>query len=220
MKKLQSETSDESLTLFPDFVARLEVLRRLNYVENSSGDDEQEDGIEMKGRVACEINTCDELLLAEMVLENVFSPLDPAEAVALLSCLVLQAKCEDEIEPPTRALSQALESTTQIASRLLALQEDMGVHLGTEDWVKSVLNPGLLVVVYEWAKGRSFASLTDLSSLEEGTIVRTITRLDETCREVKNIARLIGDPDLLQKMETASQAIKRDIVFATSLYVG
>ncbi len=37
--------------------------------------------------------------------------------------------------------------------------------------------------------------------------------------QVRNAARVIGDPLLYRKMETASQAIKRDIVFAASLYL-
>jgi len=52
----------------------------------------------------------------------------------------------------------------------------------------------------------------------EGSIVRAITRLDETCRDVRNAARVIGDPVLYEKMDVASQIIKRDIVFAASLY--
>jgi antiviral helicase SKI2 len=44
--------------------------------------------------------------------------------------------------------------------------------------------------------------------------VRCITRLDELCREVRNAARVIGDPTLYRKMEQASESIKRDIVFA------
>ena len=44
-------------------------------------------------------------------------------------------------------------------------------------------------------------------------------RLDETCREFRNAARIIGDSLLYQKMADASEAIKRDIVFAASLYV-
>ena len=51
-----------------------------------------------------------------------------------------------------------------------------------------------------------------------GIIVRCIQRLDETCRDVKNAARIIGDPDLVDKMEKGSSLIKRDIVFAGSLY--
>lgn len=53
----------------------------------------------------------------------------------------------------------------------------------------------------------------------EGSIVRCITRLDETCKEVRNAARIIGDANLYRKMEEASRMIKRDIVFASSLYL-
>ena len=51
-----------------------------------------------------------------------------------------------------------------------------------------------------------------------GIIVRCIQRLDETCRDVKSAAAIIGDPDLVDKMEQGSSLIKRDIVFAGSLY--
>ncbi len=51
-----------------------------------------------------------------------------------------------------------------------------------------------------------------------GMIVRCIQRLDETCKDVRKAARVIGDPMLLQKMQDASNLIKRDIVFAASLY--
>ncbi len=67
--------------------------------------------------------------------------------------------------------------------------------------------------------GVPFKYICELTDIEEGTIVRTITRLDETCREVRNAARIVGDPVLYKKMERASELIKRDIVFATSLYL-
>jgi len=63
-----------------------------------------------------------------------------------------------------------------------------------------------------------FADITGLTSVAEGSIVRTIVRLDETCKEIKNAARIIGDSRLYTKMEDASRLIKRDIVFASSLY--
>ena len=54
--------------------------------------------------------------------------------------------------------------------------------------------------------------------MQEGIIVRCIQQLNETLRDVKNAALLIGEPVLKQKMQDASDAIKRDIVFAASLY--
>jgi len=43
--------------------------------------------------------------------------------------------------------------------------------------------------------------------------------LDETCREVKNAARIIGDPTLFKKMEQAQEMIKRDVCAVASLYM-
>ena len=48
--------------------------------------------------------------------------------------------------------------------------------------------------------------------------MRCIQRLDEVCRDVRTIARMVGDPVLYEKMDQGSSLIKRDIVFAASLY--
>jgi antiviral helicase SKI2 len=42
----------------------------------------------------------------------------------------------------------------------------------------------LVQVVYQWARGVPFKEICTLTTVEEGSIVRTVTRLDETCREV------------------------------------
>lgn len=55
-------------------------------------------------------------------------------------------------------------------------------------------------------------------NLTLGMIVRCIQRLNETCKDVSNAARVIGDRKLCEKMKEASTLIKRDIVFAASLY--
>ena len=73
--------------------------------------------------------------------------------------------------------------------------------------------------MYEWAKGTKFADICQYTDVQEGSIVRTIVRLDEMCRDVRNAARIMGDSALFEKMEAASAAIKRDIVFSASLYV-
>lgn len=52
-----------------------------------------------------------------------------------------------------------------------------------------------------------------------GVIVRCIQRLDELCRDVKKASHVIGVQDLCDKMEKAMSLIRRDIVFAQSLYL-
>ena len=80
------------------------------------------------------------------------------------------------------------------------------------------LNFGLINVVYQWAKAESFANIMRLTDVQEGIIVRCIQQLNETICDVKNAAIIIGNPILKEKMEEASTAIKRDIVFTASLY--
>ena len=93
----------------------------------------------------------------------------------------------------------------------------MKVDKGT--FVEKNLKFGLVHVVYDWASGVDFIDICELTDVQEGDIVRCINRLDELCREVRNCARMVGNPTLYVKCEEASKSIKRDIVFAASLYV-
>jgi hypothetical protein len=66
-------------------VVSVGVLEALGYING-------EKVVQLKGRVACEVNTCDELLLTEIVFENVLEPLDPHEIAGLLSSLICQVR--------------------------------------------------------------------------------------------------------------------------------
>ncbi|GMF11215.1 unnamed protein product [Phytophthora lilii] len=209
--RMTRELSNDSLSLFPDFQQRLSVLKRLGYISD--------DGVvQVKGRVACEINTCEELVLTEMIFENVLANLEPEEIVAVLSALIFQEKSQSE---PT--LTPTLEATREvvknIAESLGLIQLEQHLEIDPTVYCKGAFNFGLMEVVYEWARGMPFKQLCELTDVQEGSIVRCITRLDEVCREVRNAARVIGDPQLYRKMEVASEAIKRDVVFASSLYL-
>lgn len=63
-----------------------------------------------------------------------------------------------------------------------------------------------------------FADIMELTDIQEGIIVRCIQQLNETIMDVRDVAKYVGNPELQMKMEEASTAIKRDIVFAASLY--
>ncbi len=74
-------------------------------------------------------------------------------------------------------------------------------------------------VVYEWCNGVSFGEICQITDVQEGSIVRHIIRLEETAREIRSIARVLGDNRLFEAMEAASGMMKRDICFASSLYL-
>ena len=145
---------------------------------------------------------------------------EPEEIVALLSAFVFQEKTENE-PTLTPRLEKGKEAIIRIADKVNDFQILHQVILSSEDSNDFTSKPrfGLAEVVYEWARGMSFNRITDLTDVMEGTIVRCITRLDETCREVKNAAKLVGDPTLYLKMQQAQELIKRDVIFAASLYM-
>jgi len=214
VQTLRHLLSNESLQLFPDFLQRKAVLRELGYID-------QQESVCVKGRVACEVGTCEELIVTEIVTEGLFSDLTPEEIVACLSSLVYQAKNTDEefdSELPEKLVNCCNQMKT-IATNLGQLQKEKGLDIDPGEYCDDSLNFGLVHVVYEWALGMPFKTICDLTDAQEGTIVRTITRLEELCREVRNCARVVGNPTLYRKLETSSTAIKRDIVFASSLYV-
>ncbi|KAI0361085.1 antiviral helicase [Trametes cingulata] len=204
--ELKMAISDQNLELIPDYEQRIEVLKELKFIDDNST-------VLLKGRVACEINSANELVLTELILENTLAAYEPEEVVALLSCFVFQEKTDVEPVIPPK-LQEGLEAIMAISERVERVQERHKVP-GEEF---RALKPGLVEVVYEWAKGMPFEQITELTDVAEGTIVRVITRLDETCREVRDAARVIGDAELFKKMEEAQIKIKRDIVFAASLY--
>lgn len=53
----------------------------------------------------------------------------------------------------------------------------------------------------------------------EGTIIRVIRRLEELTRQLGDAAKSIGDEALEAKFKDASVKMRRDIVFAASLYL-
>ena len=83
LKKRVQQTLD--VLQLEELKSRKRVLRRLGFTTSS-------DIVDMKGRVACEISTGDELLLTELIFNGVFNSLEPEQCAALLSCFVFDEK--------------------------------------------------------------------------------------------------------------------------------
>lgn len=252
LAELTFRLSDSGLVLLPEYRARLAVLYALGYVDSQS-QGEGGGGVTVKGRVAAELNTVHELLTTELLFDNAFGSLGPAEIVALMSAMVFQERPSENADGEDEASLLASLSTTGLkegwrtlkatAERLLLVakeyvpeaeaheehargkgEEGDGMSSLPADTVSPLslaipLNPELIEVVYRWAQGTPFTQLAGMTTVLEGSIVRCIVRLDETCRELRGAARIMGDPVLASKAETASQLIKRDICFASSLYI-
>jgi ATP-dependent RNA helicase DOB1 len=55
--------------------------------------------VELKGRVACEISSADELTLTELMFNGVLKEITVEQMVSLLSCFVWQEKLQNATKP-------------------------------------------------------------------------------------------------------------------------
>ncbi|XP_077398559.1 exosome RNA helicase MTR4 [Vanacampus margaritifer] len=189
---------------------RKRVLRRLGFASPS-------DVIEVKGRVACEISSADELLLTEMVFNGLFNDLTVEQATALLSCFVFQEN-SSELPKLTEQLAAPLRQMQECAKRIAKVSADAKLEVD-EDSYLGQFKPHLMDVVYAWANGASFAHICKMTDVFEGSIIRCMRRLEEVLRQMCSAAKAIGNTELENKFAEGITKIKRDIVFAASLYL-
>ena len=125
----------------------------------------------MKGRVACEISTGDELLLTEMIFNGAFNDLTVEQTVALLSCFVFEEKvCHSfyflsYIEPPFKLCESLEQSDQQVrlkdelagplrimqetARRISRVSNESKLTVDEEEYVNKFRSE-LMDVVYQW----------------------------------------------------------------------
>ncbi|XP_070495125.1 exosome RNA helicase MTR4 [Chironomus tepperi] len=219
MEKLQMEADllqakkslkdAKSLLQMDDLKHRKRVLRRLGYCTNA-------DVIEFKGRVACELSSGDELLITEMIFNGTFNDLPAAQCAALLSCFV----CDDRAAEQTidADLQAPLKQMQDFARRIAKVSKECKMELDEDEYVEK-FKTTLMDVVLKWCKGSSFLQICQITDVFEGNIIRCMRRLEELMRQMVQASKTIGNTDLENKFSEGIRLLKRDIVFAASLYL-
>ncbi|KAI8383997.1 rRNA-processing arch domain-containing protein [Blakeslea trispora] len=208
LKKKMSEA--QSIIQLEELKNRKRVMRRLGFTTSS-------DVVEMKGRVACEISTGDELLLTEMIFQGVFNDLTVDQAVALLSCFVfdekveMKAKLQEELSAPLRLMQET-------ARRIVKISNECKMNIEEEAYLEK-FRPELMDVVFAWCQGAKFYQICKMTEVYEGSLIRIFRRLEELLRQMCAAAKSIGNSELENKFSEGINRIHRDIIFAASLYL-
>lgn len=77
----------------------------------------------------------------------------------------------------------------------------------------------LMDVVFAWCQGAKFSQICKMTDVFEGSIIRSMRRLEELLRQMVVASKSIGNAHLEEKFSEGIAKIKRDIVFAASLYL-
>ena len=104
------------------------------------------------------------------------------------------------------------------AKRIVKVSQESKLALDEGEYIDS-LRHEMIDVVYAWCQGSTFAQVCKMTAIYEGSIIRAIRNLEELLRQLSCAARAIGNDVLEQKFLEGIRMIKRDVVFAASLYL-
>ena len=120
-------------------------------------------------------------------------------------------KVRAELREPLRLLKEG-------ARRVAKVSQESGVDIDPKEY-ENKFNFELMEVAYMWADGAKFSDICKVTEQFEGSIIRSIRRLEEVLRELCAACKAMGSEELAAKFKSGIAAIKRDIVFAASLYL-
>ncbi|XP_028777898.1 DExH-box ATP-dependent RNA helicase DExH9-like [Neltuma alba] len=164
--------------------ARKRVLRGLVYITS-------ENVVELKGKVAGEISSADELTLTELMFNGVLKDIKVEEMVSLLSCFVWQERIHDAAKPPEE-LGLLFAQLQETARRVAQLQLECKVQIDVKSFVSS-FRPDIMEAVYAWAKGSKFYDIMEITQVSEGRLISAIRRLEELLQPLIQAAKLTGE---------------------------
>ena len=198
-----------SILQLDELKCRKRVLRRFGFIDDN-------EVVQLKARVACEISTGDELLLAELLFDGFFNDLSAELVAAILSVFVFEEKSEapalkEELAKPLRQV--------QAKARIIAkVSQESKLPLVEDEYVQG-FKPQLMEVVFAWAHGKAFAEICKMTDVYEGSLIRVFRRLEELLRQMAQAGKVMGNSELEKKFEESLQKVRRDIVAAQSLYL-
>ncbi|CAG2099937.1 unnamed protein product, partial [Medioppia subpectinata] len=194
---IKNKYSEKSLVQMEEYTARTKFLVEKGFVVDGT--------VTIKGRVAAEIRTVNDVFVTELVFGNFFEDLTFPETLALMSSMIYEEDTDGQ-----DLNEEFISRFDEIKQAYTELQTDID-KLSIPCFQS--LNFGMAQAVYDWANGIGLGPIVAKHSIQEGSFVRLILRLDECCREMVNVAILIGNADLERKFSESSSMIKRDIVF-------
>lgn len=200
-----------------DLDAMDSVLVRLGFIDKDGN-------VLIKGRVAASINTANEIVITELLLDGFFNELDPQTCAALLTVFVSepeQQSSKENLDIPDEMI-QSWTQIQKVIQNIATISLECGVDIDVEKF-KSEFSPSFINIALQWTSGVSFAELMQSHSNEfEGSIIRTMKRLDELLNQMARASTIVNNnqhTELEEKFIEASKLIKRGIIFAASLYL-
>ena len=148
-KEIQSA---HAIMQLEELKCRKRVLRRLQFIN-------EDEVVQLKARVACEISTGDELMLSELLFNRFFNDLSTEQIAAVLSVFVFEEKIPDSQSPVlSEELSNPLREIQRQARVVAKVSIESKMAINEQEYVQS-FKWQLMPVMFAWAQGKAFGDI-------------------------------------------------------------
>lgn len=164
-----------------------------------------------RGRTLSRLFHESDMLIAEVVVSDLFEGLDAPSVAALASVFIYEHRSSDPAPKPqfpNPSLKSRWREIEQISDRLTTAEEHRGIppHRAPD--------PGFIATTFAWANGSELFDILD-DDLTAGDFVRTIKQLIDLLRQLGQVATSANG----QRAATeASEALFRGVVAASSAF--
>jgi ATP-dependent RNA helicase HelY len=188
-------------TLGRQFDRVLAVLGELGYVTDWALAD--------KGRMLARIYGEGDILVGEALASELFEPLSPAEAAALVSTVVYESRERTPTvgELPTAETEERYERLRGIWRHVRRTEDEHGVQLCRE------LDAGFATPVFHWAEGKPLEDVLAETEMAPGDFVRNCKQLVDLLRQIEEVA----DGPTSALMRRARGSVLRGVVAYTGV---
>ena len=207
------------LVLNEELINMKKVLMRLNYLEKNNL-------VTFKGQVACYITSGDTIILTEMLFNGFLNRMPENDIGVILSCFVggegATFKKDKQIVEEDGHLMKLYSDLKKVIESVVDIYIEYKINIKDKESYIKLFRYDMMKSILYWINGeKAFAEICDdkISDIYEGSLVRTIRRLDELIKELILCVDLIGNNNLKEKLENISKKIKRGIPFTASLYL-
>ena len=175
--------------------------------------------LDLKGIIASQISECNEIILTEIITNKFFLDLNQAEIVAILAAFIEEKAndvtqiCDLDVSDLTK---QILGDISYIADDFGSYEYNSGIDIES-DWqlYLSFIGPA-----YDWARGKSIFDIYNIyPEVYEGTFIRNILRIYNMIENIKGIAEMCNQPQIIKQLEGIEEILIRDQVTTESLYI-
>jgi len=187
------------------------ILTKLGYFKK------EDNKLSIKGVLAAQIHECNGMLLAEMISQNLFEDLEPAEICGLLAIFIEENKKDkqDLSSLSSKNLKSKIDKVNSIIDNITKVEREfkymnnkiLEIHYDFVD------------IAYMWGSGSEFSEILELKDIYLGNFVKNILSLNNIVQDVISLSKINGNLSSLKNLDLVSKMLIRDIVNVDSLYL-